>query len=233
LIHEAARAGANAIKFQLFRWEDVVTDPAMRDPKFELPPHWISALAFEAHELCLDFLCTPFAPWAIEILRPHVDAWKIGSFEANRWDLLRATEDKVRLISTGMLDDDAHCRLLHVGLEGIIPLHCVSRYPTQLEESALYRLVRPYPYKGASDHTAGWESILVAIGLGARTVEKHIALYEQEESPDSGTWALRPARFSFMVSDIRKVEKALLRPSEFELPEVPRRKLHACKDLVV
>lgn len=232
LINDAAWAGADAIKFQLFHWEDIVDDPELRDPRYEIPEHWIAGWAHEARLRGLDFLCTPFAPWAIEVLRPHVAAWKIGSFEANRWDLVRATEDKVRLISCGMLDNDAYCRLLHTGLENWVPLHCVSRYPTKLAESALYRLASPSPHKGISDHTAGWDSVLVAIGMGARTVEKHLALLEQPDTPDSGPWALRPYRFREMVITIRDVEKSL-HSNGFDLPGYPGRKVHACETKVV
>jgi len=231
LVDAAANTGADAVKFQLYRWEDIVTVPGAQDPRFELPPDWVPELAERAHSLGMDFLCTPFAPWAVEALRPYVGAWKIASFEALRPDLFLATDDKVRIISIGMITEEERMDLMALCPYDIF-LHCVSSYPVRLKSSGLWRmkrLARRHHRIGISDHTTGWESVVSAVTMGARTIEKHIRLKNQPPSPDNGPWALRPARFKKMVKAIRAVQASMDLPypsRPTKLPEYEGRKVH-------
>ena len=227
LIHYAADAGSDAVKFQLYRLEDILRDPAKGDRKFELPPAWIPELADEAHCLEIDFLCTPFAPWAVEVLSPYVDAWKIGSFEARRQDLLDAiTDEKVKIISLGMCTEEDF-RYLHKN--PAIFLHCVSAYPVSLSRSALYQFLRMdrTSVRGFSDHTLVWPAAAVAAcALGCRTFERHLMLKDQPESPDRGPWSLTPDEFGKYVRILRETAEALKEQSWTPVAPPPGRLVH-------
>src|SRR6266581_5907968 len=87
LVEQAARVGADACKFQLFRLEDILVGPPGTDRRTELPVEWLPKLAGLCREYHIDFLCTPFAAWSVDALAPHVWAYKIGSFEWKRNDI--------------------------------------------------------------------------------------------------------------------------------------------------
>jgi sialic acid synthase SpsE len=216
----AAHANANAIKFQLFRYEDVIRPGYECYRKFELPVGWLPRLRDRAHSLGLDFLCTPFAPWAVEELKPFVDAWKIGSFEAERWDLLDALDSRVKIISLGMTKATGR------QVPNSILMHCTSRYPTALWDAGLVRLHWLRPPKGFSDHTLDAPAAAcAALALGARTIERHIQLMDQPESPDRGSWSLNPNEFANYVSKLRHMVPAIYdSPPEMEAP--PGRLVH-------
>jgi len=230
-------AGADCVKFQLFTWDDVHLAPQTQDKRFELPPEWIPDLCQEAHDHEMDFACTPFAPWACDVLRKYVVFWKIGSFEALRKDIFDATTDKFRVISLGRVTEEDRRHLMRVYQSDIF-LHCVSNYPTHLQDMALWRFRkiqrhRPY-YKrsapqtrvsGVSDHSAGYIVPIYVAGMGAIIIEKHLKLLDQPDSPDSGPWALAPDRFSDMVTKIRAIERSL-EPRRFEMKDYLGRKEH-------
>lgn len=231
-------AGADCVKFQLFRWEDVHLAPHTQDKRFEMPPEWIPDLAQEAADHDMDFACTPFAPWACDVIRPYVKFWKIGSFEALRKDIFLKTSDKMRAISLGRVREKDRHHLMRL-YQCDCFLHCVSDYPTSQKDAALWRLRkllnhRPYfkpdhdqplPLVGLSDHSIGYEVVLVAVGMGVKLVEKHLQLHEQPQSPDSGPWSLKPDEFSDMVMKVRRVQDSMFeRP--FEMKEYFGRKEH-------
>ena len=217
LIEVSAEAGADAVKFQLFKWPDVAKYPETCDPRFELPEAWIPELAGYANDRGLHFLCTCFAAWSISVVQPYVSAWKVGSFEATKDFISRHDPRKPLLVSLGMVLDSRLDEML-LEFPNAIFLHCVSKYPTALENSSLGRI--RYPIIGFSDHTEDDRAALVALGRGAKVFEKHIQCQDQPETPDKGSWALPPIVFKMYVDSLRRGALAL-KGGEFERATVP------------
>ena len=227
LTEAAAKSGADAIKWQLFKWDDISQVGPLMDPRFELPPEWIPKLMRLAHAFKLAFLCTPFAPWAVDVLDPHVDAWKLGSFEIGHrelWKAVRAAQrDRLILASLGRVGDAqlgplfrAHTR------DRVIFLHCVAQYPTPagaLGLNRLRRLLHRRTIMGYSSHSDHWADVIAAVAMGVVVVEKHLRLNVnvQPESPDNADHALVPLDFTAMCRDIRMVNRGMT--GRFLLPE--------------
>jgi sialic acid synthase SpsE len=149
-IDAAANAGCDAVKFQLFRVDElfapeiVAADPeiaARRD--WELPVEFIPELAKRCRDAGLEFSCTPFHLEAVDQLRDHVAFYKIASYELLWEELLErcgATGVPV-VLSTGMATLDEVQGAVEVlrgaGCRDLSLLHCVSRYPTQIDECNL------------------------------------------------------------------------------------------------
>lgn len=230
LIDKAHVAGADAVKFQLWREEDISRKPDGSLRPFELPLDWIPTLQTHAHQREMAFLCTPFAPWAVAPLAGYVDAWKVGSYEALYTELVFAIPDdhKPLILSTGMSWDRNIARLMgFLRTPGLILTHCVSSYPTPYTEAGLERITkfRRRGFRvGYSSHTEGFTDVLVAATLNVVLVEKHIRLLDQPDSPDNGNWALRPAAFQTMIEETKNAVDARL--SRFSRPAIaPGRRL--------
>ncbi len=164
----------------------------------------------------MEFLCTPFAPWAIEALLPFVDAWKIGSFEADHRPLLGrlAAEDpdRVKIVSTGVTPD-ATLAIVRNNFPSAIMMHCTSIYPTDLKDSALNRIESDrIIYDGFSDHThrsTAPAAAIAAYAMGCRCFERHVQLHSQPKSPDAGEWASKPAALGRYISTLRDVARSI------------------------
>lgn len=216
LIEEVGEAGADAVKFQLFRLEDILIDPSKGEKWWELPVEWLPTLADAARKAKVDFLCTPFAPWAVWALNPYVPLWKIGSFEHSHkalWDAVRLTGKKV-IASTGRWN----------GLTGRADylLYCISKYPALPSDVNLSR-IREWGYHGFSDHTLSITLPAYAVAAGARIIEKHVHYGQQpggrdlEESPDY-PHSLNIFAFEDMVIHIREAETVCHQPSFYSNP---------------
>lgn len=195
LVRRAAECGVDAVKTQTFRTEHYVScqDAARfaRLKSFELSEAQIGALSELAHSLGLLFLSTPFDLASAAVLEPLVDAYKIASGDINFYPLLARVADsgKPLIISTGASDLEQVARTVEFvrarwrerGVAGdLAVLHCVSSYPVPPAQANL----RSIPFLadrlgvtvGYSDHVIGCEAAVLAVGLGARIVEKHFTL---------------------------------------------------------
>ena len=238
LVDVAAEAGADAIKFQLFRAEAVV-GPGSPKARYqlegddrasqlemlkalELRPEWLPELRDRADRYGLEFLCTPFDEESLDLLvRVGVPAVKVGSGELTNLPFLErvgATGLPV-ILSTGMATlaevRDAVDALEGAGRGrrvGLVLLHCVSSYPAEPRDCnlrAMATLVEAFGVPvGFSDHTQGWEIAVAAVALGASVLEKHLTLDRSLPGPDHRA-SLEPAEFRAMVWALRSVESAL------------------------
>lgn len=240
LIEQCAKAGADAVKFQ--SWQTsciqnrIVPDSGEPEPafaileKFELPVDWHPVLKRRCDELGVDFLSTPFDAQRARLLRElKVSAIKIASGDLTYTQLLNevGSYGLPVLLSTGMASpDEIERALADLGEKGsarTVLLHCVGAYPPAFEDAnvrALQTLAETFGLPvGISDHYPGHTTILAAIALGARVVEKHVTLSNADATPDS-PFALEIQAFSDMVDEIRILERALgdgvkcCRPSE-------------------
>ncbi|MFD1685891.1 N-acetylneuraminate synthase family protein [Halobellus litoreus] len=261
LIDAASDAGADAVKFQTFRAENLyVEETGEKETYFdngqslyetmesmEMPYDWIP----ELHQYCEDsgivFLSTPFDERSADELDDFVPAYKIASYTLSHHPFLRhvAEKDKPIIMSTGAheLDEvrEAVEVLREADAEDVVLLHCVASYPTPIE-SANVRAVKTLQDEfgvptGLSDHTLDpTVAPSAAVALGASVVEKHFTLDKSMEGPDH-EFALEPDELDEMVSTIRKTEKALgsgiveVLDAEEELHEIARRRIHAVRGI--
>jgi sialic acid synthase SpsE len=190
----SARVGCSSVKFQLFKIEELFTAevlaarPEHRERRnWELPSFFLKALADRAHELGIQFSCTPFYLKAVAELEPHVDFYKVASYELLWSDLLAecARTGKPVILSTGMATmieiEQAVNVLRSNGCKDLTLLHCTSSYPTPPQECNLAAIKTMRDRFGCnvgwSDHTVNPGVIARSIHhWGATAVEFHLDL---------------------------------------------------------
>ena len=238
LIDMAVAAGADAVKFQTFKADNViaVNAPKARYQKDttgsdESQLEMIKKLELDetAHiqlyQYCqpkgIQFLSTPFDLESVDLLyRLGLEIFKIPSGEITNLPYLRklgALKKRI-LLSTGMADlgevEDALNVLTESGtpLENITVLHCNTEYPTPFEDvnlRAMLTIGRTFGVSvGYSDHTPGIEVAIAAVALGATILEKHFTLDRNLPGPDHKA-SLEPVELKTMVQAIRNIEKTL------------------------
>lgn len=239
LIEYAAWAGADAVKFQLWLHPDELTRRSS-EPRFVLqsgpwagrelwdlyneaqtPPEWFPRLFKVARDLGLIPFCTPLSPAAVAYLSsPDINcpAFKIASMEIGYLPLLRAVAETGRpmILSTGMAtrrEISEALKTLHHWSEDedVALLHCVSGYPTPINQMNLDRMFEldgMADLYGLSDHSPGHLAPILAVALGASIIEKHIMLPLPNESLDKGH-SLTPGQFKAMVDAVRETESAM------------------------
>lgn len=236
LVDVAKEAGADAIKFQTFKAEKVVSSKA---PKAEYQKKATSSdesqlemikkleLSFEdfvkLKKYCdkkgIMFLSTPFDHQSIDFLYNLIDIYKIPSGEIINYPYLKhiAAKNKPIIMSTGMTNlgevEEAINTIRTVNSEAKISLlHCTTNYPTSYEEvnlKAIQTLAIAFKLPvGYSDHTLGIEVPIAAVALGARIIEKHFTLDKKLLGPDHKA-SLEPGELKEMIKAIRNIEKAL------------------------
>lgn len=238
MVREAARAGADYVKFQTAVPELVISSIA---PKAEYQKETtgegesqldmcraihlpLSAYA-ELAELCreegIGFMSTPFDLVSIDTLAPlGMDYWKIPSGEITNLPYLRkiASKGGKVILSTGMSTLDEVETAVSVLEKGGIPrhdvilLHCTTQYPTPMEDVNLRAMDTLATLGcggiGYSDHTLGIEVPIAAAARGAAVIEKHFTLDKNLPGPDHRA-SLEPAEFKAMVDAVRNIEVAL------------------------
>lgn len=238
LVEVAKKAGADAVKFQTFKTEKLVSNTAPKADyqlritspqesqsqmisKLELSKDDHLLLMKYAQDLGIDFLSSPFDEESIEFLDDlGVKIFKIPSGEITNKKYLQsiAAKNKPVILSTGMADmkeiADALDVLAASGLtkENLTILHCTTEYPTPLEHvnlKAMLAIKNEFSVQiGYSDHTLGIEVPLAAVALGATVIEKHLTLNRNYEGPDHKA-SLEPDEFKNMVDSIRNIELAV------------------------
>lgn len=236
LVDAAADAGADAVKFQLFRADEVAAPDAPKARyqaettgasesqlemlrRLELDPGAFAQLKRRAEERGLLFLSSAFDAASVDVLdRLGVAAFKIGSGEVTNHPLLAEVGRRGRpvILSTGTADlaevEAAVDVVRDAGASGIVLLHCVSAYPAAAEDANL-RAIETMAARlglpvGYSDHTEGDEVALAAVALGACVVEKHFTVDRSLPGPDHRA-SLEPDELAALVGRIRRVEAAL------------------------
>ena len=193
-VDAAADCGCDAVKFQLFQIDKMFAPEILsQSPKhrarrqWELPVAHLAPLAERCKARGIQFSCTPFYLDAVHELRPFVDFYKIASYELLVTPLLQAcaATGKPVVLSTGMATMDeistAANTLKSAGAEDITLLHCVSAYPTPVEESNLSAIAAIREATGCavgwSDHTRKPSVIERAVHhWDASAVEFHLDL---------------------------------------------------------
>ena len=238
MVDAAARAGADAVKFQTFTAGTLACRNAKKaayqeettgseQSQYEM----LAALELDeaAHQTLIDhcrtrgilFLSSPFDLASIGLLdRLGLTLFKIPSGEITNLPYLRAIGalGKKVVLSTGMSDMAEIRAALDVlvqagtGREDITVLHCNTQYPTPMEDVNLLAMTvmgkELQVPVGYSDHTIGIEVPVAAVALGAVLIEKHFTLDRSLPGPDHRA-SLVPEELAVMVSAVRNIEKAL------------------------
>jgi len=262
LIDAAAAAGADAIKFQTFRADEMYVEESggveyLDDDRsiheiiesMEMPYDWIPELHNYCREHGIYFMSTPFDERSAAELAEYVPAWKVASYTSSHHPFLQhlAKTDKPIIMSTGAHNLGEVRESVEVLADGgstdFALLQCVAAYPTPIEDiniRVVERLSTEFNVPvGLSDHTLDPVTApTTAVALGASIVEKHFTLDKSMEGPDH-QFALEPDELDKMVSAIRDTESALgtdekeVLPVEEELYEKARRAIHTTTKIEV
>jgi len=246
LIQAARDAGADAVKFQVFSADRLVSKSAAACEyqkqsagtpdsqhemlkKLELDAGVFAELAGLARSIGIQFLATPFGIPELEMLVSlKAPAIKIASTDLVNVPLLEAAARSglPLIVSTGAstLDevDQAFALIRGLGAAGrLVLMHCVSAYPTR-PEAARLRRIRALAERlgvpvGFSDHTPDPRFSAIAVAAGAVVLEKHLTLDRRAAGPDH-FFSLTPAEFAEYVSAARLAAAALGGPSTSQGP---------------
>lgn len=241
-VDHAAELGCAAVKFQQFEIRRLFAREALRAHpellerrRWELPLEFNAELAARARQRGIAFATTPFYLGAVEELAPHVDFFKVASYQLLWSELLAAVArtKKPVVLATGMgtLEEvRAAVAVLHgAGCTELTLLHCVSAYPTPASDSnlaAIETLRRAFGTPaGWSDHTRDPEVLERAVRrFGAAMVEFHFDLDGRGEEYDFGHCWL-PGDIAWVIQNLARAAPVELRrshPSDGDGKKEPR-----------
>lgn len=233
LVDAAAKAGADAVKFQTFKAKEVVTTSGTMAEyqkknigksesqiamlkKLELRDSFYRPLMKRCRERGILFLSTPHGGFgSVDFLaKLKLAALKFGSGDLTNLPVL-AHAAKYRLpmiLGTGMATFDEVKTAVKViqraGNRKIVMLHCTTNYPCPFDEvdlRAMQTMMRELDVLvGYSDHTQGIQVPTMAVTLGACVIEKHFTLSRKMKGPDHAA-SLEPDELADMVAAIRRV----------------------------
>jgi|TARA_Y100000034_G_scaffold110889_1_gene143439 N-acetylneuraminate synthase/N,N'-diacetyllegionaminate synthase len=249
IIYQAKKCGVDAVKFQTFKAEEFITDTNLtytyKSQGKEVTESQIDM--FKRYEFSkkqwkqifdfcdeVDVLCftTPQNKSDLDFIMSITDLKliKVGSDDLTNSPLLKyyASKDIPMIISTGMSYENEIEKAISIirdgGCEDLTVLHCVSSYPTSIEDVNMRKMLNiknKFGVKvGFSDHTIDYFSAIVAVSMGASVVEKHFTMDKNLPGPDH--WFSTDVNgMKLLVDNIRKVESILgdskLVPTEDEI----------------
>jgi len=232
LIDVAKEAGANAVKFQLFRADVHYPNRGVLYEIFksiELDAEWVPVLDKHARDQGLHFMASAFDIGSIDVLEGvNAPAHKVASSETTNLGFLHklASTGKPMIISTGMCDmvdiEEAVCACIGAGNNQIVLLQCGSMYPLPnnlVNLRVIHSLAQRFNCPiGFSDHTLGQVAAITAVGLGATVFEKHFTLAKKSAGPDH-FYALESNELKSYVAAIHEAHEALGSGDKQMLPE--------------
>jgi len=240
LIRLAKESGADAVKFQHFLAEKIVSDYGFTNlsakighqsgwkksvvetyKDYQCPRDWTKELLHTAHKAGIDFFTTPYDTEAVDTFADIVPAFKIGSGDITWTEFIEyiAKKGKPVLIATGassMRDVERAVDAVTRHTGDIALLQCNTNYTGDrsnfqyINLNVLKSFSERYPgmILGLSDHTTGHTTVLGAITLGARIIEKHFTDDNTREGPDHA-FSMNTRRWKEMIFAARDLEAAL------------------------
>ena len=263
LIYSAKEKGANAVKFQHFKAEKIVSDKTFATMKSKLSHQssWKKSVfsiykeasinlswTIKIYKLCkkigIDFFTSPYDFEMIDHVNKYVCAYKVGSGDITWIEIIRymASKKKPIIIATGasnLKDVQRAVNSIKNINKKIFIMQCNTNYTgsnenfkyINLNVLKLYAKKFPNCILGLSDHTHGHSSVLGAIALGARIIEKHFTLSNNLNGPDH-KFSMNPKSWEEMILRSRELELALgseikkIEKNEQETSIVQRRSIH-------
>ena len=232
----AKECGADAVKIQTYT-ADTITIKSNREEfrisgglwdgydlytlykEAETPYEWHKDLFEYAKSIGITIFSSPFDHTAVDLLEGlNTPAYKIASPEIVDLPLIKrvAQTRKPMIISTGMANFKEICSAVEIAksnnCQDLVLLHCVSGYPTPINEinlSTINDLEKDFSLlTGLSDHTMGTTAAVASTALGACMIEKHFTLSRRDKGPDS-EFSLEPNEFEALCKDVRMAWKAM------------------------
>jgi N-acetylneuraminate synthase len=265
MIHKAKNSGANAVKFQHFSAETIVSDKSFRSLNNKLSHQaswkksvfevyrqasinkkWTKILKETCDKVKIDFFTSPYSLDLVDYVDPYVFAYKIGSGDITWIDIIRhiAKKNKPVFIATGASNLNDVVRAVNeikkYNKKKICLMQCNTNYTGKYDNfnyinlNVLKTFKKKFPncLLGLSDHTPGHSTVLGAIALGARVIEKHFTISNNDIGPDH-KFSMTPKTWKEMVDRSRELELALgsdlkrIEKNELDTVVVQRRSLHA------
>lgn len=228
-ITEAAETGVDAVKFQLYQGERLITadvppysqvggeyeSQKERFQSLELTrDEWEECLSL-ANELGIDFVASVFDPEMVDFISDETPFLKIASGDLTHTPLLRHAANAGRpiVLSTGCATmDEIRTAVAELPTDRLTLLHCVSSYPTAQSDANLNMIDQlreefELPV-GYSDHTVGTRAATVAVCKGAPLIEKHFTLDDAQEVGDHSLSAT-PAEMTELVEESQRIADTL------------------------
>lgn len=229
LAHAAVDAGAHIVKFQVIDPQRLVqraqADRIAQLTRFRLALETFAAIGAEVRQRGALFMVSAFDIESLAAIAPHVDAVKIASGDLDFDPMLTAAAalGKPVVLSTGMSTTAEIERAIGIVAaalpagttvaERLAILHCVSLYPTPLEQAnlaAIPALARRFGLTtGYSDHTLGIEAAVLALGVGARLIEKHFTLDKNQSAFRDHALSATPDEFAQLARLVDAADAAL------------------------
>ena len=221
LIDIAKKVGANAVKFQIFRAEDLYKNKSLQNKvrKYEFNTSWYKKLNDYCKTKKIDIFASTFGKESTSFLVKYNPPYiKWASSELTKLsNLYQAASFKIPIIlSTGMADLAEVCEAVEVckaaGNDKIILMHSQSLYPTKNQDmnlNSLKVLKNIFHLRlGISDHSKNDISSILAVAMGATYFEKHITMDKKQLGPDHH-YALEPSEFKNYVKNIHLAFKSM------------------------
>jgi N,N'-diacetyllegionaminate synthase len=220
MIHDAAVAGADIVKFQSYLGKDFKED----DPEkawfhqVELSNEKHFELKKYADSEKIEFMSSPFSKERAQFLVETMGSKKvkIGSgvmLNFSILDFLNQAGMEEVILSTGLATlDEIRSALKHLNkVKKISILHCITQYPCSDSDAnllAIRKLQQSFPnYEiGYSDHTLGWDACYAAVAMGATIIEKHFTFDKNCKEGTDHTISLEPQELKELVSKVRRLE---------------------------
>lgn len=250
LIKIAKNCGADYAKFQFYNTSDLVTEKAKKAKyqtnnlgskisqkemlkKYQLSVSEMKNLFKFCKKIGIKFVASVFDETSLNELKNFkVDFVKIPSSEITNFFLLKKVGElsKIPIIfSTGMatnLEIRKAYKTLRKKGKLIIPMYCVSSYPTPISEikiSNILKLKKKFKNVGLSDHSLSSEAAVISVCYGAKVIEKHLTYSNKAKGPDHIA-SLNPTRFKEFVNSIRNTEQLLSKNKNYKRPELQNSK---------
>lgn len=214
-----------------------------------IPFEWTPILKEACEQVGIDYFSSPYDFDAIDMLDPFVPAYKIGSGDITWIESVERMAEKGKpvLLATGASDIGDVQRAVHAILEinpQLVLMQCNTNYTAEdgnfdnihLNVLKTYRLMFPEVILGLSDHTHGYATVLGAVAIGARVIEKHFTDDNNRVGPDH-PFAMNPETWAAMVKATRQLERALgtgdkfVAANEQETVIIQRRCLRAGREI--
>tara|TARA_B100001996_G_C18668949_1_gene595941 strand:- start:2489 stop:3541 length:1053 start_codon:yes stop_codon:yes gene_type:complete len=268
LIKLAAKSGANAVKFQHFRANTIVSDFGFKktgklshQSKWKksvykiyeaasLNIKWTKQLYKQAKKYRVDFLTAPYDLSYVDDVYKYVSAYKIGSGDINWREIIIkiAKKKKPVILATGASDMNEvinTVKLITKYNKNLILMQCNTNY-TYNEKNYNYinlkvlnkfkNIFKKKIILGLSDHTQGCSTVLGAVTLGAKVIEKHFTDDNNRVGPDH-YFSMNPKTWAEMINETRRLEKSLgkeikkVEKNELNTKYIQRRGSYAKKNI--
>ena len=225
MILEAGKSGADVVKIQLFKPEQMthrrysdryLIPDGLWEGKFlwdlysevKTPFAWLPRIQDQCNRCGLGLMVSVFHPDTVDFCEEHgVGMYKIASPEIGYRDLIDSVSDKLVFVSDGLASEE-DLDYVKSKVPDCTYLHCVTEYPAPIASYNLYTLIAlaRYGHVGLSDHTNGIVAPVVATALGAVVIEKHFKV--EDDCPDSA-FSLFPGEFAAMVRTCEMAKDSL------------------------